>query len=59
MKKVAELIMNDYYYPLCKECEHLYSCFSRDEIQDIEEDNIENMYLMPGTCLSFYPEVRQ
>lgn len=51
--------MNDYYYSLCKECEYLYSCFSRDEIQNIEEDNTENMYLMPDTCLSFYPEVRQ
>lgn len=49
----------DYYYDLCKDCEHLYNCFGRDIGEKIENENVDNMYLHPSTCTNYYPERKQ
>lgn len=49
----------DYYYDLCKECEHLYHCFGRDIGKRIEDDNVQDIYLHPDSCRNYYPERKQ
>lgn len=46
----------DYYYDLCKECEHLYHCYGRETGEKIQNDNTDDMYLHPSRCNDFYPE---
>lgn len=49
----------EYYYSLCKDCEHLYHCHGRDVGQDIQDNKADDMYLMPGNCSDYYPERKQ
>lgn len=44
-----------YYYYLCKECEYLYHCFGRNIGEQIENDDVDDMYLSPSHCLNYYP----
>lgn len=49
--------MNEnYYYDLCKYCEHLYHCYGRDVGQKISNDSVNDMYVHPNKCNDFYPE---
>lgn len=48
----------NYYYDLCKVCEHLYYCYGRDVGEKIENDDIDDMYLHPSSCNDFYPEIK-
>ena len=49
----------DYYYTLCKECEHLYHCFGRVIGERIEDDGMIDMYLRTDNCKNYYPERKQ
>lgn len=49
----------DYYYDLCKDCEYLYHCYGRDVGNKIENEDVDDMYLHPSTCVSYYPERKQ
>jgi hypothetical protein len=49
----------DYYYDLCKYCEHLYRCFGREISEKIENNDVKNMYLQSGSCSDYYPERQQ
>lgn len=51
--------MTEYYYNLCKECEHNYHCFGREIATKIQNDDVEDMYLRPDNCRDFYPEREQ
>lgn len=51
--------MYEEYYKLCKECEHLYHCFTREYIKKIKENNTDDMYLRPDACTNFYPERKE
>lgn len=48
--------MNNQYYHLCKECEHIYHCFDRETAENIKNDETKNLYLRPEKCNDFYPE---
>lgn len=50
--------MNETYYDLCKECEHLFHCFGKDAANEIANDEIKDQCI-PGKCNDFYPEVKQ
>jgi hypothetical protein len=47
------------YYDLCKDCEYLYHCFGREIGEKIEKEEVDDMYLCPGTCISYCPERKQ
>lgn len=45
----------NYYYDLCKECEHLYHCYGKDIGEEIENDNVDDMLCLSSGCNDFYP----
>ena len=46
-------------YDLCKDCEHLYHCFGIEIAKEIENNMIKDIYLQPGICSNYYPEIKQ
>lgn len=48
-------MIKDYYCDLCKCCEYLYDCYSRDVAEKISSDEVDDMYLHPSRCNDFYP----
>lgn len=51
--------MIKFYYSTCKQCEHNYHCFGREIAEKIINGNVESLYLLPGKCDDYYPEVKQ
>lgn len=50
--------MRAYYYWLCEDCEYLYHCFGREVGERIENGEVDDLDLAPGSCRHYYPEVK-